>query len=621
TEVVASVAHICGAGKYFSDGIVPKRFGTGLFASVPSGAYACKDGIVYLMVNRPGHWQALAAWINEVTGNREVLDPMFDGPSSVRQPYRELLDLFISELTATMTVEKTYREAQRRHIAMTPVNTALGVAADEHLDARAFFVDVAHADGVTLRYPGPPFRPALTPWSIRARAPLPGEHDAEILAATTASVRAVDGEARSLGVAAVAPPVRRAGGALAGVRVLELTAGMAGPWIGRFMAWCGADVIKVESTDYPDVTRLYVPPSDPAGGIRPTLSPWFTDWNAGKRFVALDLTAAEGVEICKRLVAKSDVVVENYTPGVLSKLGLDWPALHAVNDALVMLSSSGFGQSGPDSRHVTWGPNIEALAGMSSLSGFAHRDCTMTQYAYPDPLSALHGLFAVMAALDHRERGGAGQYIDLSQYETSVAAIGHVLMETLARGSEPARRGNDSADALLQGCYRCADEDGDDDRWCAVTVHDDEAWRGLCRALGRDDRLGRDTPLDEVLRAWSRERTAEDVMRALQAEGVAAGVVQTARDQLERDEQLAARGHFESIIHHELGLVKANGIPLGLTGTPGETTDTGRSIGHDNQAVLGELLGMPADEIAERVAHGVVQTDQTPHASGAAGNE
>ncbi|TFH22257.1 MAG: CoA transferase, partial [Myxococcales bacterium] len=179
TEVVASVAHICGAGKYSSDGIVPKRFGTGLFASVPSGAYACKDGIIYLMVNRPAHWHALAGWINEVTGNREVLDPMFDGPSSVRQPYRELLDLFISEVTATMTVDETYREAQRRHIAITPVNTALGVTGDEHLDVRGFFVDVSHADGVTLRYPGPPFRPALTPWSIRRRAPLPGEHDDE----------------------------------------------------------------------------------------------------------------------------------------------------------------------------------------------------------------------------------------------------------------------------------------------------------------------------------------------------------------------------------------------------------------------------------------------------------
>ncbi len=179
-EATVSVSHICGVGKWLDDGIIPRRRGTGLFASVPSGAYPCSDGMIYLMVNRPLHWQALARWIHEVTGNQEVLDPMFEGPSSARQPYRELLDLFISELTSRFTVEEIYHEGQARHIAFTPVNTAAAVACDAHLTAREFFVGVEQPGGGTLRYPGPAYRHSGTPWCISSPAPAVGEHNEEI---------------------------------------------------------------------------------------------------------------------------------------------------------------------------------------------------------------------------------------------------------------------------------------------------------------------------------------------------------------------------------------------------------------------------------------------------------
>ena len=179
-EATVSVSHICGVGKWLDDGIIPRRWGTGLFASVPSGAYPCSDGMVYLMINRPLHWQALARWINEVTGNQEVLDPMFEGPSSARQPYRELLDLFISDLTSQFTVDEIYHEGQRRHIAFTPVHTAAAVASDVHLGARNYFVDVEHPGGSTLAYPGAPYRHSATPWRIARPAPAVGEHNREI---------------------------------------------------------------------------------------------------------------------------------------------------------------------------------------------------------------------------------------------------------------------------------------------------------------------------------------------------------------------------------------------------------------------------------------------------------
>ncbi len=176
-ECVASITHICGAGKFLDDGIVPKRRGSGLFASVPSGAYRCRDGLVYLMVNRPHHWKALAEWIHEVTGNEEVLDPMFEGPSSRRQEHRELIDLFVTDLTERLTVDEAYHEGQRRHIAFTPVRTISQVVSDPHLAARGYFVPVTEPGGATVRYPGAPYRHDRTPWALRWPAPAPGEHN------------------------------------------------------------------------------------------------------------------------------------------------------------------------------------------------------------------------------------------------------------------------------------------------------------------------------------------------------------------------------------------------------------------------------------------------------------
>jgi crotonobetainyl-CoA:carnitine CoA-transferase CaiB-like acyl-CoA transferase len=403
--------------------------------------------------------------------------------------------------------------------------------------------------------------------------------------------------------------------ALEGIRVVEFTAGMAGPWIGRFMAYCGADVIKVESKDHPDVTRLYVPPANPGLGIQPRLSPWFTDWNAGKRFVALDLSREEGVALALRLAARADVVVENHSAGVMDRLGLGYATIRRLKPDIVMIGSSGYGGSGPCRSYVTWGPNIEALAGLGTLSGFPERECTITQYAYPDALAALHGLVAVMCALDHRLRTGRGQYIELSQLETTVSAIGHVMMEYLANDREPARRGNRALDAAPHGCYRCAGED----RWCAVAVRSEAEWRRFCDAVGHPEwgrdprfahraaRVANADALDRLVETWTAPRADHEVMRVLQAAGVSAGVVQNVEDQARRDPQLAARGFFETIEHAVLGPVVATGIPLGLTGTPGRTRGTGAAIGQDNDAVFGTLLGMSPAEIRHNVEAGIIQ--------------
>lgn len=403
--------------------------------------------------------------------------------------------------------------------------------------------------------------------------------------------------------------------ALAGLRVVEFTAAMAGPWVGRWLAYCGAEVIRVESQGRPDVVRLYVPPRRPELGTQPQLSPWFTDWNAGKRFVGLDLRQPVAVELAQRLVARSDVVIENYSAGVLERLGLGEDELRRVRPDLVLLRSTGYGNTGPCRSYVTWGPNIEALSGLGRTSGFPSRPCAITQYAHPDALGALHGLVAVLAALDHRRRGGPGQCIDLAQYEVTAAAIGDVLMESLAYGREPERLGNRSRHAAPHGCYPCLGED----RWCAIAVFDESEWERLCGVLDRPAwrsdprfaslaaRLENVAALDTEVGAATRERDAYALMHALQGAGVAAGVVQTAEDLAQRDAQLAARGFFEQIEHRVLGTVTATGIPLGLTGTPGRSGIAGSAVGQDNDYVFGTLLGMSREEIDAAVAAGAIE--------------
>lgn len=403
--------------------------------------------------------------------------------------------------------------------------------------------------------------------------------------------------------------------ALHGIRVVEFTAGMAGPWIGRFMGYCGAEVIKVESHRRPDVTRLYVPPRAPEMGVQPQLSPWFTDWNAGKRFVALDLARPAAVDLAKRLVAASDIVVENYRTGVMDTLGLGYADLNRVKPDLIMLSSSGYGDSGPCRRYVTWGPNIEALSGLGTLSGFPERDCTITQFAYPDAASALHGLFAVLCALDYRARTGTGQYINLSQFEAAAASLGHVLAEVLVNRREPPRLGNRSRAAVPHGCYRCRGED----RWCAIAVSTEAEWVRLCAALGRPawerdprfatlaGRLEHAAEIDAGIEEWTKSRADTDVMTTLQAAGIAAGVVQNVEDLFNRDPHLAARGFFEEIEHVKKGTVVANGIPVGLTGTPGRSGRAGAAVGADNEYVFGEVLGMTPQEIDQALRAGAIE--------------
>ena len=403
--------------------------------------------------------------------------------------------------------------------------------------------------------------------------------------------------------------------ALSGLKVVEFTQGMAGPWIGRMLAWCGAEVIRIETHQAPGVVRLYIPPTDREGGIQPTRSPWLTDWDGGKLFVSLNLKQPGGLTLAKRLIGRADIVVENHRHGAMERLGLGWEVMQEANPSLIALHSSGFGDGGVHPDYVTWGPNVEAMSGMAAASGFPHREGAMTQYAYPDSLSALHGLFAVLCALDHRDRTGESQRISLAQFETTAAMLGPLMMQEKAEGNAPEKQGNRSLHRAPQGCYPCLGED----RWCALSIGSQSEWETLCGLIERpdwsqDERLGsvpgrlqQADEIDEAISLWTQRRTAEEVTERFQSAGLAAGVVQNTEDQYTRDPHLAERGYFESIPHLTLGEVVAPGIPLGLTGTPGRTGRAGADLGEDNSHVFQELLGLSKEEYNEHLEAGAIE--------------
>ena len=241
----------------------------------------------------------------------------------------------------------------------------------------------------------------------------------------------------------------------------------------------------------------------------------------------------------------------------------------------------------------------------------------MTQYAYPDSLSALHGLFAVLCALDHRNRTGEGQRIALAQFEATVAMIGPLVMQQLAEGQSSVLMGNASLHRAPQGCYPCRGED----RWCVMSIESEAQWSSLCALLERPDwthdprfhspaqRFQNSEEIDQALSRWTRERTPHEATEILQAAGITAGAVQNTEDQYRRDPHLEERQFFESIHHLVKGTVVATGIPLGLTGTPGHTRRAGAGMGEDNRHVFRDLLKLSESEYADHVEAGAIEEE------------
>jgi benzylsuccinate CoA-transferase BbsF subunit len=400
-------------------------------------------------------------------------------------------------------------------------------------------------------------------------------------------------------------------GVFAGLRVLELGAGAAGPVATRYFADQGARVIRVESSKRPDFLRTLHLTRDAPHGLDG--SPMFVLMNPNKQSIAIDMSRPEGIALVKRLVAWADVVSENFSPKAMAKWGLDYPALRAIRPDLVMVSSCLFGQTGPQRMYPGFGGQGSALAGFNHMTGWPDREAVGPHGTITDSLSPRYVALLVTAALLHRHRTGEGQYIDVSQVETGVYSLSEMIVRCSGRGEVMVRRGNRAEDAAPHAVYPCRGEE----RWIAIAVFSDDEWQRLCGALGDEGlagdarfasvagRLEHQDSLDARLAEHTRSCDAFELMARLQDAGVEAGAVQRA-DDLNRDPQLAHRGHFETLRHAHLGELRFEHYGIELSGSPRRLRQPGPNLGEHTREILSDDLGMTESEIAAMAESGVL---------------
>ena len=400
--------------------------------------------------------------------------------------------------------------------------------------------------------------------------------------------------------------------ALEGVKVADFCWALAGPLSTKVLSDNGAEVIKIEGGNQRiDNQRVTKPFKDDVFGV--DRSSIFNPFNTGKRSVAINLAHPKGVELAKGLVAWADIVTENFAGGTMDRMGLGYEALKEVKPDIIMLSTSVQGQTGPHATLSGFGPHLASMSGLAHITGWPDRNATDIE-VYTDFITPRFVVPALIAALLYRRRTGKGQYIDASQYEMALQFMAPLILDRIVNGRVAGRMGNRHPCAAPHAAYRCRGED----RWCAIAVFTEVEWASFCRVIGNpewtgDERFrtlpGRQAHEEELNRrveTWTISRTAEEVMAQMQNAGVAAGVVKTVADLIERDPQLAHRHHYWRPDHPEIGKYVAWGPPYKLSKTPSELRSA-PLLGEHNEYAAKEILGLSDEEVVQLVMDEVLE--------------
>ncbi len=393
---------------------------------------------------------------------------------------------------------------------------------------------------------------------------------------------------------------------LEGIRVLDFTWVVAGPVATRILADHGAEVVKVERK---------VPP--PLGNRKVGLQ---CDLHRDKLSVAINMATPRGVELARKLAAKSDVVIDNFSARVMRAWGMDYESLRAVKPDIICVSMSGLGHTGPRSSYVSYGPTLQALSGYTLLMAEDDGRPAGYGYSYADMSGGYTGALAALIALYNRKRTGRGQFVDLSQFEAVTAVVGTSLLDIAVNGRTQTPFGYKSqeAPAAPHGVYRCRARGDDDDRWIAIAVRTQSEWERFTAALGAPAwtsdpkfrtlylRMRNHAELDAQVTRWTRERSAEDAMEHLQRAQIAAGVVSNGADLCERDPQLKARGFYAPLAAASGASTRVTGIPFRISSGSGAIRTIAPEVGENNAHVLGHILGLSAAQQAELVEQGAV---------------
>ena len=428
---------------------------------------------------------------------------------------------------------------------------------------------------------------------------------------------------------------------LEGIRILDMTVVWAGTYCAALLADMGAEVIRLESIKrLPPITRGYMPyppkevieglPAFVAGmpGREPGARPWnryplFNAHARNKRGITVDLLQPSGIDIFKRLVAVSDAFVENNVTETLDKLGISYEMMREVNPRIIMLRMPAYGNSGAYRDYRSLGVHMEGVIGHTITRGYADMDpSSNTNVFAADAAGGAQGAFAMLAALHYRKRTGKGQLIELAQAENMIAYTGRFFMDYAMNKRNAATLGNRHTHAV-QGCYPC---DGID-RWVNITLYDESDWRAFCDAIGSPEwttqaqfathsrRYANQDALDAHIAEWTQRLDHYEVMRLLQAAGVAAGPVIDQRDAF-ADPHLNARGIFEDVYHEDVGGSHLYvGAPFKMSETPARIRRGPVQLGQDNEYVYKQILGVSDAEYAELERAGHIGMDFPQEAS------
>lgn len=377
-------------------------------------------------------------------------------------------------------------------------------------------------------------------------------------------------------------------GALSGLKVLDMSTLFAGPTTATLLGDYGAEVIKIENPRRPDAARGH-------GFQKDGVGLWWKTLGRNKRMVAINLKSPEGAALIKSMVEDVDIIVENFRPGVLASWGLGYDVLSEINPGLIMLSVTGFGQTGPKSSEPGFGTLAEAMSGFATLTGQPDGPPTLPPLALADSIAGIMGAFAATAAVHARREDGRGQHIDMSLLEPMLSALGPQVTVFDQLGVVPRRLGNRSENNAPRNLYETADG-----RWLAVSTSSQSIAERVMRLVGRADVIEHDwfqsakgrvehaDELDEAVATWVRLRPADEALAAFREAEAAASLAYTAEDII-NDEQYQA---LESVIEmndEDLGRLKMLNVPFRMSKTPGRVAWTGRGHSADTDSVLAEF--------------------------------
>jgi benzylsuccinate CoA-transferase BbsF subunit len=383
---------------------------------------------------------------------------------------------------------------------------------------------------------------------------------------------------------------------LAEIKVLDFTHVLAGPFCTRLLADLGADVVRVESSKHPD----YPWPSTYIAGDGRHASHLNT--NRNKRSIAIDLKNGAGRTVASRLAAVVDVVIENFSAGVMDRLKLGYENLRTPNPGLIYVSMSGYGHDGPRRNWTSMNMNLQGYSGLMMVTGAEGDPPTAISNSWNDYIGGLHACFAILQAVDNRAATGNGAHIDLSQFECSAAMIAPLLLSSAVNGTVPPRRGNRSAIFAPQGVYRCAGADN----WCSLSVQTDEQWETLtriieqeawgsdCRFAAADGRMRYHDEIDRQIEAWSCRFANTEVERQLKAVGIPAERMRRINDLIDSQNDATVFAKMEEL---RVGSMLTTRLPFSLSSASLPLPRSAPGLGEHTKEVLCDWLGLTEQEI------------------------